>query len=495
MGVQCLTKFVKTRAIGKRRFLTDFAHTTFFIDGHSLLYALATNLDWRFGGELETIKLKIYNFCQKLKYHNIQISVYIDGEKNNFKKVTNELRQSKRLLAISSAYGKKECDTNTILPPTAMNVFINTLLKINCNVKIVHGEADGVLCYDAYINNGTVCSDDSDCLIYECPQMIFITDLLQCDNTVLIYNRTHLAYSLGYNFKLSWLPIFGTLCGNDFTRDFSDPIISHIVQHIKYGYFIMKIAKYIIQNNGNVNSIIDTLFNNQVITKEQSQIMLRSINMYETSGTNIPVKTIYSIQDDYLYTMFLTLVKSTFTRKCYLPIVPHDINDCPFNIWSKTVYLRQLVYSLLYNKNGTVTEYFQNNNKQFTVKYNEDIPAFYQLNTQRKLQQLSQWVLNTPDSIWYKKRKKNRMYKLACLVCSHILENNQNWKVFEHRMDILLSKAKQNKTSELTMSAISNYYGLFQVVTMHLNLLSGILGLYNHLPPFLDFGNGSYLCY
>lgn len=495
MGVQCLTKFVKNRDIGKRKYLSDFAHTTFFIDGHSLLYALATNLDWRYGGELETIKLKIYNFCRKMKYHNIQISIYIDGEKNNFKKVTNDLRQSKRLLAISNAYSKKECDANTILPPTAMNVFINTLLEMNCNIKIVHGEADGILCYDAYINNGTVCSDDSDCLIYECPQMIFITDLLNSNNIVMVYNRTLLAYSFGYNFKSSWLPIFGTLCGNDFTRNFIDPIISYIVQHIRYGYFIMKIAKYIIHNNGNINNIIDTLINNHVITKEQSRIMLRSVNMYEASCTNVPVKTIFSIQDDYLYTMFPPLVKSTFTGTCYLPIVPHDINDCPFNIWSKTMYLRQLVYSLLYNKNSTVMEYFQNNNKECAIRCNENIHTFYQLSTQQKLHQLGKWVLSTSDSIWYKKRKKNRMYRLACLVCYHILEKNHNWKVFEQRMNILLSKSKQNKTNELTMSAISNFYGLFQVVTMHLNLLSGILGLYEHLPPFMNFGNGSYLCY
>lgn len=518
MGVQSLTKFVQTKRTGVQTSIERMRGRTFYIDGNSLLYALSMTLDWRYGGELQTLRKRVNELCSRLRSYDISYHVYIDGSKTDLKQDTIRIRQQRRLESMIAAYVQNNNkDTkfrvtdnnalgNTILPPTAMTVFIDELLKHNAKIFIVQGEADGILCHNAKMMNGIVCSDDSDCLVYDGPGMIFIRELLSSNN-ICCYYRHNVACTLNQHFLPEWMPIFATLCGNDYTRRFSDPMIQHISSKIRYGYFLVKIARYIIQYNGSLDSIFGDLLSVGAVTLQQVQTMGKSIAIYN-SPMIVSVQNISSLEQQYLYCMFSPAIRAVSTGYCYLPIVPHDASCRNESIWELTQKIRQKIKALLpcdtplidvipklYNTSATKYE-TQKANMDQSVTIDTSFLARFHKATSKEQLRLMHWLIfnkepNDSTGHWYGKWKRNRMFTLICHMCRHLLADDMQWLKFEKQIHQVLKGKNVQQPSDLNMSSVSWCYALFQVVAMHLNLLSGILGMYDRLPPFLNYTDGS----
>ena len=67
MGISSFTKFLRHKNTAILKFLCHLKSQYFFIDGHSLLYALSEDLDWRCGGELQTLRQRTLSFCKKFQ--------------------------------------------------------------------------------------------------------------------------------------------------------------------------------------------------------------------------------------------------------------------------------------------------------------------------------------------------------------------------------------------------------------------------------------------
>lgn len=510
MGVQSLTKFVRTKQLGLVHSIEELRGQALIMDGNSLIYALSVDLDWRFGGELAALRNLVSKLCSNLESCGISMTVFIDGSKSELKRSTLDVRQSKRLDAITHAYKKKTNDIHidyldsdrpdsNILPATAMSVFIDELLKNRCKVGIVQGEADGVLCSNASQVGGLVCSNDSDCLIYKSPGLIFIDDLLKVNlmdpNEILqVYTRAALAKCFGFEFSPTWMPIFAVLCGNDCTRSMIDPVISHISREIKYGYFIVKIATFIINAHGNLKKIVRNLISQGVVTEEHAKIITQGARLYTENA--IPFQMLTSMRTDYLHTMFTAPARAVNSGICYLPVIPHDMRTCKFNIWSKTADIRKILYSILGCK-PQILEYVPGRTQAVQIHVNQDAGMFFsKLNkktVQTRLKEIDSWIFGSfPHAAWYRKWKRHRIFSLAIAFCGYILENNADWEKFQCRLKHIYGKGKsQPKGTDTSVS--SSYYALFQVSVMHMNLLMGALDMYAHAPPFLEFKDGTSL--
>lgn len=513
MGVQSLTRFVQTKQTGVRMNINRLQGKVFYMDGNSLLYALSVTLDWRCGGELRTLRRRVADLCQRLHGHGISCHVYIDGSKTDLKQDTIRLRQQRRLQAMIAEYvqinqkGKADNDnplSSTILPPTAMTVFIDELLKHDTKIFIVQGEADGVLCREAKRGGGFVCSDDSDCLIYDSSGMIFLRELLRSDE-VHCYYRSDVAYSLDQQFRPEWMPIFATLCGNDYTRFFSDPIIRHITSQVRYGYFLVKIARYIIQHDGSLDTMFGDLLSVGAVTLQQVETMGRSIATYMSSVVG-SIQNIKSLEQQYLYCMFSPAIRAISTGYCYLPIVPHDESCRDESIWKLTQKIREKIKALLPCDTPLVDVIPRLTSTDETIESHAPEPTsplidttfltrFHRATSKQQLR-LMHWLIfneepNEATGNWYDKWKRNRMFALICNMCRKLLGDDADWIAFEQRIQHACKGKRPRHGTALSVSFVSWHYALFQIVAMHLNLLSGILGMYDRLPPFLDYTDGS----
>lgn len=538
MGVQSVTKFISKKRSGRFYSLAELGSRPFYIDGHSLLYALSLNLDWRCGGQLQELRNRVTYFCNGLRHFGVRhFMVYMDGSKSNLKRDTLNVRLEKRLELLRDVFSnKREVGSGTILPPTSLPVFVDTLLKNGANVYVVAGEADGILCRDARKNNGIVCTDDSDCFIYENRGVILLRDLLNLsaddpNPSLYVYDRTMIARSILPDFHLHWLPIFAVLCGNDHTRPKSPIVIDYISRKVPYGYFLIRIAKYIAHFDGNLKDILQDLLDNKVLNEEETQLFAESVRGYkEVNNEDVTVRQLTSMEDDFLYTMFPTPVKATMTGRCYLGVTPYDIENCTFDIWQITAPIRRLIYKLLSPEHESIVEFrpsgqtsvdcdlplkskanfsesprspltetsLLDNKIARRIKETKNLilpQLLFGAKKSQKLDLLHTLLFDAEAPIrWKRKWKKTRSFALACAYCRSSLDtkNKASWDTFETRLESILKGKSQHK-NKLEDSQVSQYYVLFQLVSQHLNLLSGILDIYDVLPPFLDFVNGSSL--
>ena len=511
MGISSFTKFLRHKNTAILKFLCHLKSQYFFIDGHSLLYALSEDLDWRCGGELQTLRQRTLSFCKKFQNQEINIHVYIDGTKSNLKQPTLVLRSEKRLNALKEAFATGFEDIvhkHTVLPPTAMTVFLDTLLSQNVKIVAVQGEADGVLCYDSYQCGGIVCTNDSDCFIYPNHGVILLSDLLSSGITVPYYSQKQIVLALNDTFKVEWLPIFAVLCGNDYTRSFIDPVIKYIVSCYRYGYFMKKIAIFICKHRGDIASINNELQRVGVIDAKVAGIFKKCVNMYGNDGVcSVASAQINSMRENFLYTMFYPPVQAIISGKCKFPVVPYDKYTCTFDPWDKTLKLRKIIYHLLsLDLDCTIEEipygYFEPSRN---VSYNLDAfkHIFETPKQTTRLDLLHVIVFGHSDgtisNAWQRKRKTTRILELACQYCAHCLKTKtvpKSWRKFENRLKKVFksiddpSPKMEKYSSRMNISLISQYYSLFQIVTLHLNLLIGIMDLYDRLPPLLNFSDG-----
>lgn len=499
MGIQSFTKFLRRQGAGRSHRIGDLMHRTFYIDGHGLMYALANGIDWRCGGELQTYRSHLKRFAIECRMRNLKVKIYVDGLKNPLKQATLDWRTSRRLALVRRTFSGFEAPKETLLPPMTLSIFFDTLLESGIPVVIVHGEADSAFCRAALLDNGIVCSDDSDCFIYPTRGVVLLRDFLKFRDNIDVYERARVARALLPGFKEDWLKLFAVLSGNDYTKHRADDVIRHISSVIQYGYFLVKVAKFVAQYGGDVNTVTKELTRVAILSEEDAKLFIRCNAIYDYDDIHAKTKCIRSMCLDYQCTMFMSPGRAMRKGRCYLPVLPYDQDAYP-DVWILTRSLRRLCYRALDGQaRKSITEVYCDGT-EFAVDCGGAISPILTASRRERLHQLHT-LLCLPAGLakWTRRWRIRRMPALANIVCHQILSQFtesyfvEKWATFER----VLARDASTRPPFMAVTSASSLtaflYVLFQVVVQHLNLLSGIFGTYDCLPPYLALPDGSSL--
>ncbi|ORX48432.1 PIN domain-like protein [Piromyces finnis] len=309
------------------------------IDGYSFYYFIADKFNWFPYESLNLIELsqKYLNFL--LSIENLEKIIFVfDGANINIKNQTEKERRELKIISIKDFYNEivsKEFQEKnfpkSITPsPLSFMTFMQFLLgaqKIyHCiELKFALLEADKYIAELANKYNGYVLSNDSDFFIYKTPGYINFNSLefpkeinenINDEYNFIIKYQLYTNKEIFLNLKLTYdmLPIFASLCGNDYFKIDNYP---RLKQHFKnyrnvrkntnsIQYPIYKhIVNFILDNatqtkrprNQTFTSrytdltdtqklIIENIFTNWSSTDDFKLTLINSVRQYYLSSTN-----------------------------------------------------------------------------------------------------------------------------------------------------------------------------------------------------------------
>ena len=250
MGIRGLLTYIKSKEIDKKVpkcHLRKGAHL--HIDGNGYMFALLNFLN---ENDLDCSYLHYgYILERELKYLRdelgLQIIVYFDGRRRQFKKKTDESREKSRTDMWFQLYDKlsnNKCWTRRDVPkPVLLNeVFRSTLRELNIRVKKCEGEADQYMAIwcSRQRKRGlqSFCfADDSDFWLMKNIAYIRFEDLLSVKKDmnakkgIQVWTRRNLAAALGFSAE-EMLVEWGIALGNDFTGESDHNLFSNVPSHI-----------------------------------------------------------------------------------------------------------------------------------------------------------------------------------------------------------------------------------------------------------------------
>jgi hypothetical protein len=171
MGIQGLTKYVSERFRGWES--VSLANCPIVLDGNSILYHVkkSADLEWRHGGQYNTLQLALERFFNALVSKNIKpIHIVFDGiDLDQRKQRTIVERKRSRLQSTQGSVMSGTSD-NRILPPLISEVFRHVILsykdKGDVIVYTANDEADDKAVTIANENGCYLVGDDSDFYVH-----------------------------------------------------------------------------------------------------------------------------------------------------------------------------------------------------------------------------------------------------------------------------------------------------------------------------------------
>jgi hypothetical protein len=257
MGIHGLSYFIKSSPslVKNVEWKLDSAISDqqdhFIIDGNAFVYHIAfeNRTNWTHGGQYATIAQVVRATVAALVKANIQLTFLFDGSLPQ-DKIETRIKRNKSYIerSVSTFWNLKQINTSNknveqrdngiqyygdlfLIPPLTLEVIVQTLRELDVvDVKICQGEADGEVVTMAIEKNGYVVSQDSDMHVYPnigkgyIPLESLNIPLQQNEDqkegggdaiiSAGVFHPEALASLL--NLKLSLLPLFGTLLGNDY---------------------------------------------------------------------------------------------------------------------------------------------------------------------------------------------------------------------------------------------------------------------------------------
>ncbi|ORY74697.1 PIN domain-like protein [Neocallimastix californiae] len=327
------------------------------VDAKSFFYCIACQLNWFVFDNLNFLKLFRNKLLILLSIEKLNKLIFVfDGLIPPKKKIIKLVREAERIRVLKSFYEETLCSkpyTNekklrpkgklcptplVILMYTQLLSDIQKLFPKKFEFRSSEGEADRYIAILANEINGYVLSNDSDFFIYDVPRFIQIDSLIfpNFSDTYFnikfkLYTRDLLLNHLGITGDI--LPIFATLCGNDYFN----------VE--KFPEFRYQIKKY----SGNLNQ------NEKELDLTFKKNLIDSINEY-----NLELKDIDCCYD-------FTVVCREITESCHssnlllklYKIILFQKYGCSAYLentnrkyaWNITDHLRSQLYELIFSRN------------------------------------------------------------------------------------------------------------------------------------------------
>ncbi|KAI9351007.1 PIN domain-like protein, partial [Pilaira anomala] len=246
MGIHGLPFFIKSHPTLIERVewtKTDSKSDEFIFDGNAFVYYIAheNRTDWTHGGQYATIAKVVKDMVETFRQCGIHMIFLFDGSLPQDKMETRIKRHKSYIeRSISTFWNLKQINTSNkneeqrqngiqyygdlfLIPPMTLEVIIQTLRELEVDVKICQGEADSEVVALAKKKNGYVVSQDSDMHAYPDVGKGYIPfELLSMNQhggdshqiSAGVFHPERLSRLL--NLKRSFLPLFGTLLGNDY---------------------------------------------------------------------------------------------------------------------------------------------------------------------------------------------------------------------------------------------------------------------------------------
>ncbi|KAI8383016.1 hypothetical protein BD560DRAFT_444121 [Blakeslea trispora] len=259
MGIHGLSYFITSfpNLIEKTEWKLDSKESVdqFIVDGNAFVYHIAfqNRTNWTHGGQYAMIAEIVRKTVQTLLNAGIEMIFLFDGALPRDKLETRLKRHRSYIDRCISTYqnfgqintsNKDSIDRHNgiqyygdlfLIPPLTLEVVIQTLRELNIRVKICQAEADSEVVILANEKNAYVVSQDSDMYVYPCIGRGYISfDLLKIPLnkdgisshiSAGVYHPERLSAML--NLETCFLPLVGTLLGNDYLDvDSIRPLIS-----------------------------------------------------------------------------------------------------------------------------------------------------------------------------------------------------------------------------------------------------------------------------
>ncbi|ORX42553.1 hypothetical protein BCR36DRAFT_362308 [Piromyces finnis] len=348
------------------------------IDANSFFYYLANQLKWFVFDNISFFKLLKKYLFQLLAINNLEKIFFVfDGMDTDIKKNTNLGRADKRVKSIKKFYNKivsnkkkngflkpeKICATPLLKVAYAQLLFDAKDYLKKLDVRFSLFEADSDIAYLAKKYNGYVISNDSDFYIYDIPGYINIESLIftftQKSSKIYykIYKNTALTEYLGISKE--YLPIFATLCDNDYFTLSKYPSLLSQINHynnrdgddVKSNKYI-SVSKFLLEIKENVDKKCSSP---DTSVEEKQKLIISELFKFKNKEKNEDLeKLCYTNLVNSVNEYNLTALKYT-DIKCINKDILHSY-------YNGKIY--DLLLNVLYNHFYKCTQYFENLNKE-----------------------------------------------------------------------------------------------------------------------------------
>ncbi|ORX53777.1 hypothetical protein BCR36DRAFT_348675 [Piromyces finnis] len=351
------------------------------IDANSFFYYLANKINWFVFDNISFFKLLKEYLFQLLSINNLEKIFFVfDGMDTDIKKNTNLGRADKRVKSIKKFYNKivtsnkkkngflkpeKVCATPLLKIAYAQYLFDAKYYLKKLDVRLSLFEADSDIAYLAKKYNGYVISNDSDFYIYDIPGYINIESLRFNFNKnpgeifYKVYKNTALTEYLGI--PKEYLPVFATLCGNDYFTPSKYSALLRQINHYNKSDDIksnneenkyIRISKFLLEIKENVDKKCPSP---DISVEEKQKLIISELFKFKNKEKNEDLeKLCYTNLVNSVNEYNLTTLKYT-DIKCINKDILHSY-------YNGKIY--DLLLNVLYNHFYKCTQYFENLNKE-----------------------------------------------------------------------------------------------------------------------------------
>ncbi|OUM68409.1 hypothetical protein PIROE2DRAFT_58076 [Piromyces sp. E2] len=358
---------------------------TLIIDGYSYYYSLAYKLNWFIYDNLKLIELLQKQLHLFLSIENLEKIIFVfDGVDIPLKGETEFLRRNGKIESMKEFYNyivnatelHEKNSPKTISPsPLSIMTFFQFLFdskRIYSNIELKFSllEADKYIAELANKYNGYVISNDSDFFIYKTPGYINLSSLEFPKKFIENSNDKYdfiIKYELYTNkqilshFSLTYdtLPIFASLCGNDYLKIDNYPRLKQYFKYYKGNrrgtnsiqFFIYKnIVNFILDVKDRIKGMEKSTLTEYDDLTDLQKLIIEKMLIQKPSEQNQEIENDFKIVliDSVRQYCLASDTNNSNEKIC------EDINKP--NCWDITQDIREKMYELIFSRNNNQRE-------------------------------------------------------------------------------------------------------------------------------------------